>query len=132
MVNVRKLTMLAAAAVLLIGCQVISMSERRELPTWCPQGTCPGVPAIEERQGILGATDWCTWVLVDGQRALALWPSGFTAVIDPLVIYGPNGGEVAREGETISVVMVGPERLDGATECGLQSKVELYFDLTDD
>ena len=46
------------------------------------------------------ASTGCVWLVSDaGGQVTAVWPSGYTATFDPLVIYDATGKEVLRAGE---------------------------------
>lgn len=45
----------------------------------------------------------CFWVTTPGARTALVWPSGFSAAVDPLAILGPDGQTLARPGDSISL-----------------------------
>jgi hypothetical protein len=96
------------------------------LPTWCPSGDCPGVPAIDLRTGTLHSTQHCIWIEIDGQRAGTLWPAHYTATYVPLVVFDESGQQVAKEGDKLTTAIVGPKPTV-EDSCGIDSVVELYF-----
>lgn len=66
-------------------------------------------------------------VLIDGTQASALWPPHYTATYGPLVVYDATGQRVAREGDRLRTVILGPTPID-LDSCGLRSQVQLFFD----
>lgn len=65
---------------------------------------------------------------IDGQRAAILWPPHYTATFEPAaVIFDEEGQRVARAGDALTTVMLGPDPKD-ADACGLTAVVQVYFD----
>jgi hypothetical protein len=79
------------------------------------------------RNGRLGGAGECIWIDIDRVRASALWPRGFTASAGPIVVYDADGGAIARDGEVLTAVMLGPTRLDGPDECGLTDVIDVFW-----
>jgi hypothetical protein len=115
-------------ALLLSAC---SASTRPELPTWCPSGECPGVPAIGHRSGTIHATGECIWMTFEGQRVAILWPAHYTATYTPaLAVFDQRGRPVAVEGEQLTLAILGPDPIE-TDACGLENVVQLHFNPLD-
>lgn len=47
-------------------------------------------------------TTGCVWIeLLDGSEVSVLWPRGYFATFDPLVVYDPDRKPIAREGDAL-------------------------------
>ena len=113
-------------AILVSGC--VPIATRPELPTWCPSGDCPGVPAIDLRSGTIHATGECIWMTFEGQRVAVLWPAHYTATFEPaLTVFDEAGRPVARDGDELTLAILGPHPIE-KDGCGLESTVQLHFD----
>jgi hypothetical protein len=45
--------------------------------------------------------DGCVWVVDgSGDRYAAMWPSGYVATFEPLIVRGPDGDDVATDGRS--------------------------------
>jgi hypothetical protein len=100
---------------------------RHDLPTWCNGGPCLGVPADIPRTATIHGSSSCIWLEIEGQRSAILWPAHYTAELQPLIVYDDSGNEMAKEGDVLATVMLGPIQTD-RDACGLTSTVQLYFD----
>ena len=65
-------------------------------------------------------------VLIDGIHASALWPPHYTATFDPLVIFDESGRQIAKGGDALQIVVLGPTPI-GPDSCGMQNQVQLFF-----
>ena len=120
------LAQVVAIAALLSGC--VPATIRPELPTWCTNGDCIGVPAIGHRSGTLHATGDCIWLTFEEQRVAVLWPLHYTATFTPaLAVFDEGGRQVAVDGDELTLAIVGPSPTD-KDACGLESVVQLHFD----
>ena len=91
-------------------------------------GDCAGVPADVPRTGTVYATAECIWIELDGQLAATLWPAHYTATYSPtLTVFDESGRPVARGGERLTAVMLGPTPTD-EDPCGFAAVVEVYID----
>ena len=121
------LVVIGLIAIALAGSSASSRRSIPSLPTWCDTGRCVGVPADPPRSGVLGDTGGCIWLDIDGQRVEPLWPFGYAATLDPLIVYDAGGREVARGGPTLTTPMLGPDSHLLPNGCGLSSSIRLYF-----
>lgn len=110
---------------LTIGCGALSSPTR--VLSWCPRDSCPGVPSVVLREGVLGGDSRCLWLDLDGTRGEVRWPPGFTGVGDPLAIHDPGGIEVARPGDSLSGVILGPREAAPSEHCGLDVWFDVYM-----
>jgi hypothetical protein len=114
-----------AMAAIISGCNT---TLRNELPTWCTSGDCVGVPADIPRSGTVHSAGNCIWMDIDGQRAAILWPPNYTAAFAPAAVISDEKGQpVARAGEELTTVILGPTQSD-KDDCGLTAAVQVYFD----
>jgi hypothetical protein len=81
-------------------------------PTGCAVGEAPApspgangcVITGHGIEGRLGAAQGCLWIVLDGsgERKTLRWPSGYSAQLDPLIVFDSQGLEVARGGEEVT------------------------------
>ena len=70
----------------------------------------------------------CLWIELGGTRSAVLWPPGYSASFDPIMLFDAGGRSVARGGDLISAVMLGPDPLPTPDACGLITTIEFYGD----
>lgn len=93
----------------------------------CPQ-PAPDIPCVYAGRAVFGTIhedEGCIYmVLENGRRVRVVWPFGYSARLDPFVVYDNTGLEVARDGDELRPEGDGP--LAGAPdECGMTSYVVL-------
>ncbi len=96
-----------------------------EAPFVCPTGQMC-VLTGHAVFGTLRSADGCIWMVIEGsgQEVRVVWPNGYSASYDPLVIRNAAGREVARDGTVLHADGWGPT-IGAADGCGRTSSVSV-------
>jgi hypothetical protein len=94
----------------------------------CEYLVAPGSLCVDTGHAIEGTVHQsgaCIWLdLGNGQSVRVVWPFGYSAILDPLTVFGNAGVPVISAGQTIKTGGDGPKQ--GATDsCGRGSFVEI-------
>lgn len=74
----------------------------------------------------MGGAGGCIWLELEGERGEARWPPGFVLQADRASITDAKGATVARVGDALHGVILGPKSISPSRACAMPIAFEVY------